>query len=156
MTVKKVAAPLSVQKGENTPNSELKALPVASETEAKEPTPEELKAENERLKAQLSAVPTDLKARVEYFAHKNELIRRLGRLDGDREILTNHLDKLAEIAAKNDFENEEYYLNIEGGSQYSKKAIYTLKNPVLIGEVLAFVVGKIESKREAIKAEIEA
>lgn len=156
MTVKKVTAPLSVQKGENTPNSELKALPSATAPEASEPTPEELKAENERLKQQLSGIPTDLKARVEYFAHKNELIRRLGRLDGDREILNNHLDKLSEIAAKNDFENEEYYLNIEGGSQYSKKSIYTLKNPVLIGEVLAFVVGKIESKREALKAEIEA
>lgn len=156
MTVKKVTAPMSVQKVENTPNSEQKALPVATEPEAKEPTPEELKAENERLKQQLSAVPTDLKARVEYFAHKNELIRRLTKLDSDKNILTNHLDNLSEIAAKNDFENEEYYLNIEGGSQYSKKSIYTLKNPVLIGEVLAFVVGKIDSKREAIKAEIEA
>jgi hypothetical protein len=156
MTVKKVTAPLSVQKGENTQESEVKALPVATEPEAKEPTPEELKAENERLKQQLSAVPTDLKARVEYFAHKNELIRRLTKLDSDKNILTNHLDNLSEIAAKNDFENEEYYLNIEGGSQYSKKSIYTLKNPVLIGEVLAFVIGKIDSKRENIKAEIEA
>ena len=156
MTVKKVTAPLSVQKGENTPNQDVKSLPVANEPEAKEPTPEELKAENERLKQQLSAVPTDLKARVEYFAHKNELIRRLTKLDSDKNILTNHLDNLSEIAAKNDFENEEYYLNIEGGSQYSKKSIYTLKNPVLIGEVLAFVVGKIDSKRENLKAEIEA
>lgn len=156
MTVKKVAAPLSVQKGENTQESEVKALPVASVTEVTELTTEELKAENERLKNQLSAIPQDLKSRVEYFAHKNELIRRLGRLDGDREVLNSHLDKLSEIAAKNDFENEEYYLNIEGGNSYSKKAIYTLKNPVLIGEVLAFVVGKIESKREALKAEIEA
>jgi len=153
MTVKKVTAPLSVQKGENTPNSVIEGTTVA---EVKELTPEELKAENERLKQQLSTIPQDLKARVEYFAHKNELIRRLGRLDADREIITNHLDRLSEIAAKNDFENEEYYLNIEGGNQYSKKAIYTLKNPVLIGEVLAFVVGKIDGKRENLKAEIEA
>lgn len=153
MTVKKVAAPLSVQKGENTLHPVVEGTTVAA---VKELTPEELKAENEKLKKQLSTIPQELKARVEYFAHKNELIRRLGRLDGDKEILTNHLDRLSEIAAKNDFENEEYYLNIEGGSQYSKKAIYTLKNPVLIGEVLAFVVGKIDSKRENIKAEIEA
>jgi len=154
MTVKKVAAPLSVQMGENTQNSEVKALPVV--TPKPEQTPEELKAENERLKQQLSAIPQDLKTRVEYFAHKNELIRRLTKLDSDKQILTNHLDNLSEIAAKNDFENEEYFLNIEGGSSYSKKAIYTLKNPVLIGEVLAFVVGKIDSKRENLKAEIEA
>lgn len=154
MVVKKVAAPMSVQKGENTPEPEVKALPV--ETPKPEQTPEELKAENEQLKKQLSAIPQDLKTRVEYFAHKNELIRRLTKLDSDKQILTNHLDNLSEIAAKNDFENEEYFLNIEGGSSYSKKSIYTLKNPVLIGEVLAFVVGKIDSKRENLKAEIEA
>lgn len=153
MVVKKVNAPMSVQREENTQISEVEGVTVA---EVKEPTPEELKAENERLKNQLSAIPQDLKARVEYFAHKNELIRRLGRLDGDRDILNNHLDKLSEIAAKNDFDNEEYYLNIEAGNSYSKKAIYTLKNPVLIGEVIAFVVGRIEVKREALKAEIEA
>ena len=154
MVVKKVAAPFQVQKGENTPEVELKALPV--ETPKPEQTPEELKAENEQLKKALSAIPQDLKTRVEYFSKKNELIRRLTKLDSDKEILSNHLDKISEIAAANEFENEEYYLNIEGGNQYSKKAIYTLKNPVLIGEVLAFVVGKIDSKRENLKAEIEA
>lgn len=153
MVVKKVNAPMSVQREENTQISEVEGVTVA---EVKEQTPEELKAENERLKQQLSGIPTDLKARVEYFAHKNELIRRLGRLDVDRDILNNHLDKLAEIAAKNDFDNEEYYLNIEAGNSYSKKAMYTLKNPVLIGEVIAFVVGRIEVKRDALKAEIEA
>jgi len=154
MVVKKVAAPMSVQKGENTPDSEVNNLPAA--TPKPEQTPEELKAENEQLKKQLSAIPTDLKTRVEYFSKKNELIRRLTKLDSDKEILSNHLDKISEIAAANEFENEEYYLNIEGGNQYSKKAIYTLKNPVLIGEVLAFVVGKIDSKRENLKAEIES
>lgn len=157
MVVKKVTAPMSVQKGENTPDSELKGLPVSIEAQkAKEPTPEELKAENEQLKRQLSAIPQDLNSRVEYFAHKNELIRRLGKLSSDRDILNSHLDKLAEISAKNDFENEEYFLSIEGGNTYSKKAIYTLKNPVLIGEVLSFVVNKIENKRATLKIEIEA
>lgn len=154
MTEKKDAAPMSVQKGESTQEIQLKALPVA--TAKPEQTPEELKAENEQLKKQLAAIPQDLKSKVDYFAHKNELIRRLTKLDSDKQILTNHLDNLSEIAAKNDFENEEYYLNIEGGNSYSKKAIYTLKNPVLIGEVLAFVLGKIDSKRDKLKAEIEA
>jgi len=157
MVVKKVTAPFQVQKGENTPELEQKALPVSTETpEAKEPTPEELKQVIEDLNKRLSAIPTDLKTRVEYFNKKNELIRRLSKLDTDKEILSNHLDKLSEIAAANEFESEEYYLNIEGGSQYSKKAVYTLKNPVIIGELIAFIIGKIDSKRDSLKKEIEA
>lgn len=154
MTVKKVAAPMSVQKGENTPEIELKALPVS--TGKPEQTPEELKAENEQLKKQLSAIPQDLKTRVEYFNKKNELIRRLSKLDTDKESLTIHLDRLAEIAAANEFENEEFYLNIETGNSYSKKAVYTLKNPLIIGELIAFIIGKVDSKRDSLKNEIEA
>lgn len=158
MTVKKVTAPMSVQMGENTPNStELKALPVATvKAEVKEPTPEELKKENELLKKKLSAIPQDLKSKVEYFNKKNELISRLSRLDANKEILSNHLDKLTEIGAANEFDNEEYSLNIEGGNKYNKSNIYTVKNPVIIGELLAFVMGRIDSKREALKKEIEA
>jgi hypothetical protein len=154
MTVKKVAAPFQVQKGENTPEVELKALPV--ETPKPEQTPEELKAENEQLKKALSAIPQDLKTRVEYFNKKNELIRRLSKLDMDKESLTIHLDKLAEIAASNEFENEEYFLNIDGGSKYNKTAVYTVKNPVIIGELISFIIGRVDSKREVLKKEIEA
>lgn len=158
MTVKKVDAPFQVQKGENIPEVELKALPVATETpEAKEPTPEELKQVIEDLNKRLSAIPQDLKTRVEYFNKKNELIRRLSKLDMDKESLTIHLDRLSEIAAANEFENEEFYLNIEtGSSSYSKKAVYTLKNPVIIGELIAFIIGKVDNKRDSLKKEIEA
>lgn len=154
MTVKKVTAPMNVQKGENTPETEVKTLPV--ETPKPEQTPEELKAENERLKQQLSAIPQDLKTRVEYFNKKNELIRRLSKLDMDKESLSIHLDKLAEIATSNEFENEEYFLNIDGGSKYNKTAVYTVKNPVIIGELISFIIGRVDAKREVLKKEIEA
>ena len=157
MTVKKVNAPFQVQKGENTPEVELKALPVASDKPEQEPTAEELKQVIEDLNKRLSAIPKDLKTRVEYFSKKNELIRRLSKLDSDKDSLTIHLDRLSEIGAANEFENEEFYLNIEtGSSNYSKKAIYTLKNPVIIAELIAFIIGKVDSKRESLKLEIEA
>ena len=154
MTVKKVAAPMSVQKGENTQDSEVKALPVA--TAKPEQTPEELKAENERLKKQLSAIPQDLKTRVEYFNKKNELIRRLSKLDADKESLSKHLDYLSEIATANEFETEDFNLNIEFGNKYNKTAVYTLKNPLIIGELISFIIGRVDSKREILKNEIEA
>lgn len=154
MVVKKVTAPMSVQMGENTQNSEVNNLPVS--TQEPEQTPEELKAENERLKQQLSAIPQDLKTRVEYFNKKNELIRRLSKLDADKESLSKHLDYLSEIATANEFETEDYILNVESGNKYNKTAVYSVKNPVVIGDLLAFVIGRIDSKREVLKAEIEA
>ena len=157
MTVKKVNVPMMVQREENSPvSTELKALPVATAKQEAEPTAEELKKVIEDLNRKLSVIPQDLTARVDYFNKKNELIRRLARLDADKEVLTNHLDKLAEIGAANEFDNEEYFLNIEGGSKYNKASVYTVKNPVIIGELIAFVVGRIDSKRDVLKKEIEA
>ena len=160
MESQKVNVP-SAQNGKATPKPEtaVKTLPVptAQKPEAKEATPEELKKVIEDLNKRLSAIPQDLKNRVEYFSKKNELIRRLAKLDIDKESLSQHLDKLAEIAAANEFENEDYYLNIEAPSgSYSKKAMYTLKNPLIIGELIAFIIGKVDGKREALQKEIEA
>ena len=121
----KDAVPMQVQKGEATPANEVKTIQAVK---AQEPTSEELKQQIEQLQKKLSAIPQDLEKRIEYFNQKKELIRRLSKLDGDRESLSTHLDKLSEIAAANEFENEEYYMNIETGG-YNKKAIYTLKNP---------------------------
>ena len=157
MVVKKVAAPMSVQKGENTPDSELKALPVSTETpEAKEPTPEELKQVIEDLNKRLSAIPQEFDKRIEYFNQKKEQIRRLAVLDNDCEVLNGHLEALSTITTVNEFENEEYFLNIEGGNKYNKKAIYSLKNPMIIGELLVFIISRIDRKREELRKQIES
>lgn len=156
MTVKKVAAPFQVQKGENTPEVELKALPVATDKPEAEPTAEQLKKVIEDLNKRLSAIPQELDKRIEYFNQKKEQIRRLSILDNDSEVLNGHLEALSTITAANEFENEEYFLNIEGGNKYSKKAIYSLKNPMIIGELLVFIIARIDRKREELKKLIEA
>lgn len=156
MVVKKVTAPLSVQKGENTQNSEVKALPVATVKSEQELTAEELKKVIEDLNKRLSAIPQELDKRIEYFNQKKEQIRRLSILTSDSEILNSHLDTLSELTAANEFENEEYFLNIEGGNKYNKKAIYSLKNPTIIAELLVFIIARIDHKREDLKKQIEA
>ena len=157
MTVKKVNVPMMVQKGENTPvSTELKALPVATAKEVAEPTAEELKKVIEDLNKRLATIPQELDKRIEYFNQKKEQIRRLSILDNDSEILNGHLEALSTITAANEFENEEYFLNIEGGNKYSKKAVYSLKNPMIIGELLIFIIARIDRKREELKKMIEA
>lgn len=157
MTTKKDAVPGMEQKGKTVPMNKVNNdFPVVAQ-EAKKPTVEELQKTIEILQKQLSIIPSDLTSRIEYFNHKKALILKLARMDADRENLTSHLDKLSEIAAANEFENEDYYLNIEGPSgTYSKKALYTVKNPVIIGELISFVIGRLDSRREQIKKEIEA
>ena len=155
MTVKKDVAPLQVQKGKTTPENEVKAsLPF--EAKAQEPTAEELKKQITELQKKLSSIPQALDQRIEYFTKKQDLILKLGRLDTNHQNLSEHLDALAEIAAKNEFENEDYFLNIESGGKYSKKAIFSLQNPIIIGEVISFMLGRIDAKRQELKKEIEA
>lgn len=147
------------QNGKTTPKTEtaVKMLPVATaKPEAKEPTPEELKKVIEDLNKRLSAIPQEFDKRIEYFNQKKEQIRRLSVLDNDSEILNSHLEALSTITAANEFENEEYFLSIEGGNKYTKKAVYSLKNPMIIGELLVFIIARIDRKREELRKQIEA
>lgn len=155
MKTNKDVVPMQVQKGKTTPKPEVKAN-SAEATKANEPTAEELKKQVEELQRKLSTIPRELDQRIEYFTKKQELIRKLGRLDANHENLTEHLDALAEIAAKNEFENEDYFLSIESGGKYSKKAIFSLQNPVIIGEMISFILGRIDVKREELRKSIEA
>ena len=155
MKTNKDVVPMQVQKGKTTPKPEVKAN-SAEATKTNEPTAKELKKQVEELQKKLSAIPRELDQRIEYFTKKQDLIRKLGRLDANHENLTEHLDALAEIAAKNEFENEDYFLNIESGGKYNKKAIFSLQNPVIIGEMISFILGRIDVKREELRKAIEA
>lgn len=155
MSTKNDVAPMQVQKGKTTPKNEVskKALPNTKP----ELTKEELILKVTDLQNQLASIPKNLDDRIEYFNHKKELIRRLSVLNANHETLSLHLDKLSELAGINEFENEDYYLNIEAPTgSYSKKAVYTLKNPAIIGEMISFILGRINHKRKNLQAEIEA
>ena len=143
-------------KGQNLPVLEVKKTEATKPTEPQPPTVEELQKKVQELTAKLKAVPTDLNSRIEYFNQKKELIRKLTRLQASAENLQTHLDTLAEVAAKNDFETEDFVLSIEGGPKYSRKQIFALQNPVLIAEVLTYLLAKVEAKADDLKKMIEA
>lgn len=149
------------QDGKGTPemkvekNTTLKPASTKNQ-EVKQPTVEELQKQIEDLKGKLNSVPKDLDSRIEYFNHKKELIRKLGTLKANAQSLQTHLDTISELAAANDFETEEYMLSIEGGGKYNRKQIFALQNPVLIGEVITYLLGKVEAKVLNLQKEIEA
>ena len=118
---------------------------------------EELKTQVLELKKRLSAIPQNLDDRIKYFNEKKDLIRRLAILNANTEALEGHTQKLHEIAQINDFETDDYSLTVEGGTgSYRKANIFLLKNPVIIGEVIAFMMGRIDVKRLELAAQIEA
>lgn len=121
------------------------------------PTFEQLQKENEELKKQVSAIPSDLETRINYFNHKKELIKRLSLLEENRSELNRHLDNISELSAENDFNNNRYKITVvDGDSSYNSRDIFSIQNPVVIGDVITFILGRIEAKQAEIKKEIEA
>lgn len=124
--------------------------------EAKKPTVDQLEKQVKELTAKLEAVPKNLNERIEYFNNKKDLIRKLTKLQANAENLQTHIDQLAELAASDDFQTDDYILSIESGTKYSKNQVFAIQNPVLVADVLVYLLGQIEAKAEALKKEIAA
>lgn len=146
----KTKAPLTVAKGTS--------CAQVQKTEAANPvkTLQELEKENEELRKKISSVPADLERKIENFNHKRQLIKMFDILEAKRQNLFEHLTNIAEISTKNDFTNDRYSLvitNAEGS--YNTKEVFKMQNPVIIGDVLNFVLAKIEDKQKDIEKQIE-
>lgn len=159
MTKKNETALIKVEGGKNaqeqTPATIAETTNPATNQEQPENV-EQLKQQVEQLQKRLAAIPQNLDDRIKYFNEKREMIRRLSILTANIEALDTHAAKLQELAAVNDFESEDYTLTIESGNRYSKTAALTLKNPLIIGDVIAYMMGRIDSKRLELAAQIEA
>jgi len=140
-----------VQNGKSTPVKETPKMEVV-----KDPTVEELQKKVDELTKRLSTIPEKLEDRIEYFNSKKELIRKLSRLQEKRATLEMHKDALNDLSLNDGFENEDYSLIIEGKDGYSKKSLFELKNPVLIAEMIGFVLGRMDVKIAALEKEIAA
>lgn len=150
------------QRGKGAPVMEIVKTDTTAETaataqaETPQPTVEELQKQVQELTTRLNTLPQDLNSRIEYFNQKKELIRKLSKLEANALSLSQHLDKVAEVAAKNEFETDEFVLSIEAGNKYNKSQVFALQNPILIGEIISYLLGKVELKIEQLKNEIAA
>lgn len=159
MVQRKETTLVKVEGGMNAQEQTTASPAVIENTTSQEKTQsvEELKAQVQELQKRLLSLPQNLDDRIKYFNEKKELIRRLTILNTNIEALELHVTKLHEIVAINDFETEDYSLTVEGGSgSYRKTSVFTLKNPVIISEVIGFMMGRIDVKRLEIAAQIEA
>lgn len=120
------------------------------------PTVEELQKQLAEANAKLSKIPNSLEQRQEYFKLKNELLKKYTSLERMQTELNTHLDTLAEKAAVDDFTNEEYSFALQYKEYREHKDLIRIKNPILIGEVISFVLGKLNVKKQELKSQIEA
>ena len=112
-------------------------------------------AENEELKEKASKEPKNLEEKIEYFLDKKEKIYQLSKLDATHLQLTGHFEILQELAEKDEFTCEEYVLSVSKPNSYrNDEDIFKMNNPVIIGDVIKFVLSRIEQKQEALKIEI--
>ena len=159
MKSKNVTTLVKVEGGMNAQEFETATVAETVNVSAKEQpeSVEELKKKVKELQNRLSIIPQNLDEKIKYFNEKKELIRRLSVLNANIESLEGHMQKLHEIKETNDFENEDYTLTVEGGTgSYRKATIFLLKNPVIVAEVIAFMMGRIDVKRLELAAQIEA
>jgi superoxide dismutase len=108
-------------------------------------------------KGATNAQGANLETKIQYFNHKKELIRKLTTLTDNKEELNKHLENLSEIAAENDFINDRYKIYIkDNNAGYRNEDIFSIKNPDIIGDVLTFIIKRIEDKEGKLRKEIEA
>lgn len=140
----------------------LELIPEVNEVLSEEPRPEKSKDEQieilqkqlEEANEKLSREPEDLACRIEYFKRKQELISKLNISTNYRDQLQKHLKTLDEITLENDFECDKYVLSLGTKGQYRDEAVFSMNNPVLIGEVVKHVIIQIDSKMECLRNEI--
>lgn len=134
-------------------NSKVKK--VAQKNEVKNPTVSELQKKIKELENKLSQEPKSFEEKLSFYQEKQELIRKKVKLDGNKEVFTKHLEALQPMAEANDFDNKDYSLRLYG-DEYGRDEVIKIKNPVVIAELLEFLIQKIDDKRNELKALIEA
>ena len=116
--------------------------------------------EIESLKKQLEEAnkklqePVNLEERIQYYQRKQELIMQLDRLVSESERLKTIQEEIEECIEDDEFECESYKLSLGKLSQYRNDTVFSMNNPVVIGDVINCVLNRINAKMDKLKTEI--
>lgn len=144
-----VNANVSVVSGEQ----QTTALVLIGETT--EEKAKRLEQENAELKARLRNVPQSLEEKIEFYKLKQEKIKQLNKLEETSNNLFEHMEKLDKLTEENDFVCDKYRLSVgDSSDSYREKPIFQMNNPVIIRDVVKFVLQRIEDKMSVLKMEI--
>ena len=138
---------------------------IPEKTEIVPPLKEEPKEVNkdeeiESLKNQLEEAikklqePVNLEERIQYYQRKQELIMQLDRLVSESERLKTIQEEIEECIEDDEFECESYKLSLGKLSQYRNDTVFSMKTPVVIGDVINCVLNRINAKMDKLITEI--
>ena len=113
----------------------------------------QLEEEIAKLKAKIEETPQTLEEKIEFFRLKQERILKLSSLEEQKKLLTVSVVKIEEKIEENDFECETFRLELRAGNHGE---VVRMNNPVLIRDVVVYLVQRVDDKIEVLKAEISA
>jgi len=121
-----------------------------------QPTVEELQNKVSELEARLNRQPKNLDEQIKYFQWKKSKIDDLNMFNYTRTTLTEAHQKTKQLANTNDFENSEFRITLTNGTtKYSEGTkLFSLSNPVIIQNCIAFIIDAINVKIMELEAEI--
>jgi len=116
-----------------------------------------LKQEIERLKNLLQPGTESMEERIKYYQRKQELITRMNKLDISLTQLESTFEELNKQVSEDVFVSDTFHLKISRKPQYSSETeIFKFYNPEIIHELVIYLSGKIQQKRDALQAQISA
>lgn len=122
-----------------------------------EPTAEELQKENERLKKMLAQGPQTLQEKIAYFQQKEVFIKQHDNLKGKRDYFLGVQDEISAEIEQDEFTSDVFAMAIIRKKQYgSDDTIVKVHNPVLVGDLLGMILGKMNGKLDELQISIEA
>lgn len=120
-----------------------------------ENTPEDLKAENERLKRLVESVPASLDQRIEYYNQKKVWITQLARIEAEEKKLQLILREVADEMEDNDFLTENFSVVVLRHKKYSAdEELIKIQNPVIVGDVMHAVLKRMKEKIDELEISI--
>lgn len=130
------------------------ALVVMPKIETLEELNKRLEAENQQLKAVLNKVPQTLEQKIEYFQFKQQKIKQLTKLEESANRLFEHIEILDELTNEDDFKCDRYHLSVHNTGSCNGIPVFTMNNPIIIRDVIKFVLQRINDKMDVLKMEI--
>lgn len=124
-------------------------------TETPEAKAKRLEKEISELKDRLKNVPQTLEQKIEFYQLKQQKIKQLAKLEESSSELFEHIEKLDKLTEENDFVCDKYKLSvIDSSNGYKETSAFQMNNPMIIRDVVKFVLQRIDDKISVLKMEI--
>ena len=116
-----------------------------------------LKAQLAEFQKKLEAQPSSLEEKIRFYQEKQENIRKLSVLDGFVESLVEVGKEVQDESENDEFSTERFAVRISKKSNSYREDfddIVKIKNPVLVAEMLGYIMERINTKRDLLKSAI--